>query len=105
MEQVIGEDSGWKQVHGDVFRAPESLTLYSACYGTGWQLLVLVLGVILYAMAGNEALHILFSMSNSFCQHLENFFFSSRRMCSLHMKGRFFNDALCLFRSCAWLYL
>ena len=48
----IGEDSGWKQVHGDVFRAPEYLVLYSAIYGTGWQLLALVLGVILYAMAG-----------------------------------------------------
>ena len=50
--QVIGEDSGWKQVHGDVFRAPENLVLYSAMLGTGWQLLALVLGVILYAMAG-----------------------------------------------------
>jgi transmembrane 9 superfamily member 3 len=50
--QVIGEDSGWKQVHGDVFRAPENLVLYSAMIGTGWQLLALVFGVILYAMAG-----------------------------------------------------
>lgn len=50
--QGIGEDSGWKQVHGDVFRAPEILVLYSAMYGTGWQLLLLVLGVILYAIAG-----------------------------------------------------
>jgi transmembrane 9 superfamily protein 3 len=48
----IGEDSGWKQVHGDVFRCPEYLIFFSAMYGTGWQLLVLVLGVILYAMAG-----------------------------------------------------
>jgi transmembrane 9 superfamily protein 3 len=50
--QGIGEDSGWKQVHGDVFRAPNVLILFSAVYGTGWQLLFLVLGVILYAMAG-----------------------------------------------------
>ena len=50
--QVIGEDSGWKQVHGDVFRAPEQLVLFSALVGTGWQLTVLVLGVILYAIAG-----------------------------------------------------
>jgi len=50
--QGIGEDSGWKQVHGDVFRAPESLVLFSAMLGTGWQLLLLVLAVILYAMAG-----------------------------------------------------
>ncbi len=50
--QVIGEDSGWKQVHGDVFRAPEQLILFSAMLGTGWQLVLLVLGVILYAIAG-----------------------------------------------------
>lgn len=50
--QVIGEDTGWKQVHGDVFRAPENLILFSAILGTGWQLVVLTLGVILYAMAG-----------------------------------------------------
>lgn len=48
----IGEDSGWKQVHGDVFRAPEHLVLFSALMGTGWQLIILILGVILYAMAG-----------------------------------------------------
>jgi transmembrane 9 superfamily protein 3 len=50
--QVIGEDSGWKQVHGDVFRAPEQLILFSAMLGTGFQLVLLVLGVILYAVAG-----------------------------------------------------
>jgi transmembrane 9 superfamily protein 3 len=50
--QVIGEDTGWKQVHGDVFRAPEHLELFCAIYGTGWQLVVLVLAVILYAMLG-----------------------------------------------------
>lgn len=50
--RVIGEDSGWKQVHGDVFRAPEHLILFTALWGSGWQLIVLLLGVILYAMAG-----------------------------------------------------
>ena len=50
--QAMGEDSGWKLVHGDVFRAPDSLMIYSAMIGTGWQLLTLVLGVILYAIAG-----------------------------------------------------
>ncbi len=52
----IGEDSGWKQVHGDVFRAPEYLVLFSALIGTGWQLIILILGVILYAMAGKNML-------------------------------------------------
>ena len=50
--QVIGEDTGWKQVHGDVFRPPEHLELFCAIVGTGWQLAILVLVVILYAMAG-----------------------------------------------------
>jgi len=46
------EESGWKQVHGDVFRAPRLLPLFAALLGTGWQLVVLTLGVILYAVAG-----------------------------------------------------
>jgi len=46
------EDSGWKQVHGDVFRAPWMLTIVAACLGSGWQLMVLSLGVILFALAG-----------------------------------------------------
>jgi transmembrane 9 superfamily protein 3 len=46
------EDSGWKQVHGDVFRAPEMLPFFAALVGTGWQLVVLTLGVILYAVLG-----------------------------------------------------
>jgi len=51
--QGLGDgDSGWKQIHGDVFRAPVNLVTFSALLGTGWQLLILVLCVILYAMAG-----------------------------------------------------
>lgn len=50
--RIGGEESGWKQVHGDVFRPPEHLVLFTALWGTGWQLIVLVLGVILYALAG-----------------------------------------------------
>jgi len=46
------EDSGWKQVHGDVFRAPWLLTIVAAIIGSGWQLIVLTLGVILFAVAG-----------------------------------------------------
>lgn len=52
--QVIGEDTGWKQVHGDVFRPPENLEFFCAIVGTGWQLVVLVLFVILYAMLGES---------------------------------------------------
>ena len=46
------EDSGWKQVHGDVFRAPWLLPIFAAILGTGWQLIILTLGVILFAVAG-----------------------------------------------------
>jgi transmembrane 9 superfamily protein 3 len=50
--QNLGDESGWKQIHGDVFRAPAYLVLFSSMYGTGCQLLLLFLGVILYAMSG-----------------------------------------------------
>jgi transmembrane 9 superfamily protein 3 len=50
--QVIGEDFGWKQIHGDVFRPPVFLILFSAILGSGWQLLVLVVGVNVYAILG-----------------------------------------------------
>merc|ERR1712038_2148287 len=46
------EDSGWKQVHGDVFRAPYLLPVMAAILGTGWQLIALTLGVGLVAVAG-----------------------------------------------------
>ena len=49
---VPTEDSGWKQVHGDVFRAPAHLPLLSALLGTGSQLFVLTFGVIVFANAG-----------------------------------------------------
>lgn len=52
--QVIGEDFGWKQIHGDVFRPPPYLIAFSAIIGSGWQLLVLTNGVILYAILGND---------------------------------------------------
>jgi len=45
----IGDDSGWKQVRGDVFRSPPHLVLFSALLGTGYQLTFLVFFVILLA--------------------------------------------------------
>ncbi len=60
---VIGEDSGWKQVHGDVFRPPDNLLLFTAIIGTGWQLAFLILGVILYAIAGKVDLYCVHSRS------------------------------------------
>ncbi|KAL7483316.1 hypothetical protein ACHAW6_008967, partial [Cyclotella cf. meneghiniana] len=46
------EDSGWKQVHGDVFRAPKFLPLLAAILGTGWQLVILGAGFALFVVAG-----------------------------------------------------
>ena len=34
-DKGIGEESGWKLVHGDVFRKPEYLSLFCAVIGTG----------------------------------------------------------------------
>lgn len=49
---TLTEDSGWKQVHGDVFRPPPFLPVFAALLGTGWQLITLTTGVILFAVAG-----------------------------------------------------
>merc|ERR1719253_2541860 len=46
------EDSGWKQGHGDVFRAPMNLPLFAALLGAGCQLIAICLSVILFALAG-----------------------------------------------------
>ena len=45
-DRGVGEDSGWKQVHGDVFRQPSYPILFSALVGSGTQLLLLVVCVI-----------------------------------------------------------
>lgn len=42
----------WKLVHGDVFRPPKYLELLAALVGTGVQLALLVLSVILITIAG-----------------------------------------------------
>jgi transmembrane 9 superfamily protein 3 len=46
------DDAGWKQVHGDVFRAPAYLPFFASLLGSGWQLVVLTLCVILFAVLG-----------------------------------------------------
>ncbi|KAL6043065.1 Transmembrane 9 superfamily member 1 [Balamuthia mandrillaris] len=48
----ISDESGWKQVHGDVFRAPSRLILFSSLVGTGHQLVILVLSVLFLATVG-----------------------------------------------------
>jgi len=35
------DETGWKNIHGDVFRFPENKSLFAACIGSGTQLLTL----------------------------------------------------------------
>lgn len=37
MERDLGDEYGWKQVHGDVFRPANSPMLFSALIGAGYQ--------------------------------------------------------------------
>lgn len=52
MERDLGDEYGWKQVHGDVFRSPSHNMLFSALVGTGYQLTTVVLCVIVFAIFG-----------------------------------------------------
>lgn len=50
IEAEFTDDSGWKQVHGDVFRQPPNLELLSALLGTGYQLTLIALFLIVFAI-------------------------------------------------------
>jgi transmembrane 9 superfamily protein 3 len=52
LERDLGDEYGWKQVHGDVFRAPPFATLLSSLIGSGYQLASVVLIVVLFAIVG-----------------------------------------------------
>ncbi|KAJ6700637.1 TRANSMEMBRANE 9 SUPERFAMILY PROTEIN [Salix koriyanagi] len=63
LERDVSEETGWKLVHGDVFRPPRSMVLLSAVVGTGAQLAMLVLLVILMAIVGTLYVGYHFSVS------------------------------------------
>lgn len=46
------QDTGWKLVHGDVFRFPQYPMLLSSAVGTGCQLFVLSVAILLLALLG-----------------------------------------------------
>jgi len=52
-ERDLGDEYGWKQVHGDVFRPSSSPLLFSALVGSGHQLAVVALAVICFAILGD----------------------------------------------------
>lgn len=53
-EDLLGdrEDSGWKLVHGDVFRPPRGAVLLSVLVGNGMQLMCMVTASLFFAVAG-----------------------------------------------------
>jgi len=52
-DRDVGDESGWKQVHGDVFRPPPYLVTFAAIIGTGHQLIILVFMVIFISLVGS----------------------------------------------------
>ncbi|KAH7312418.1 hypothetical protein B0I35DRAFT_436949 [Stachybotrys elegans] len=52
LEDGVQEDSGWKLVHGDVFRAPPKPLLLSILVGSGAQLFVMTGFTIVFALLG-----------------------------------------------------
>jgi len=51
-DRDVGDDSGWKQVHGDVFRPPPHIIFFASLIGSGYQLAILVLFVIFLSILG-----------------------------------------------------
>lgn len=51
-EEGVQEDSGWKLVHGDVFRAPKNPLVLSVFLGNGSQLFVMTGTTIVFALLG-----------------------------------------------------
>uniref|UniRef100_A0A182LW17 Transmembrane 9 superfamily member n=1 Tax=Anopheles culicifacies TaxID=139723 RepID=A0A182LW17_9DIPT len=52
MERDLGDEYGWKQIHGDVFRPASNAMLFSALIGAGHQLTSVVMCVITFAILG-----------------------------------------------------
>ena len=45
MERDLGDEYGWKQVHGDVFRPASHSMLFSAMIGAGYQVCVFCINI------------------------------------------------------------
>ncbi|KAF9890117.1 hypothetical protein FE257_006278 [Aspergillus nanangensis] len=52
VEDGIQEDSGWKLIHGDVFRSPQSPLLLSVLVGNGAQLFMMTGVTVVFALLG-----------------------------------------------------
>ncbi|KAG2585651.1 hypothetical protein PVAP13_6KG404600 [Panicum virgatum] len=51
-EEEAQEETGWKLVHGDVFRPPENSDLLCVCVGTGVQFFGMLLVTMIFAVLG-----------------------------------------------------
>lgn len=52
LEMAVREETGWKRVHGDVFRPCEHLTLYSVLMGNGAHLaFTVILSILVILLA------------------------------------------------------
>lgn len=49
------EETGWKYLHGDVFRVPPHINLFSAMMGVGSQMFAIVLFIFALALVGVPA--------------------------------------------------
>jgi transmembrane 9 superfamily protein 3 len=52
MERDLGDEYGWKQVHGDVFRPPAFTLMLSSLVGSGYQVATVIFTVIIFAIVG-----------------------------------------------------
>ena len=84
-DQDEEEESGWKLVHGDVFRPPANPLLFASLVGSGMQLLCLVIGLLVLAGL-RSPLTVLHSVALSLLPHL--CFYSARCLLS-HQSWRF----------------
>jgi len=53
MERDLGDEYGWKQVHGDVFRPPSHPILFSSLIGSGYQIATVTILCIIITMLGD----------------------------------------------------
>ncbi|KAG1714191.1 Transmembrane 9 superfamily member 1 [Nymphon striatum] len=67
MDDVDGDDYGWKIIHTDVFRFPQNRTLFCAILGVGMQFLAIVFGIMMLALMGLFKAHNHSSMNTAIC--------------------------------------
>ena len=52
-ERDLGDEYGWKQVHGDVFRPPAHPLLFSSLVGSGYQIITVAVLCITLTILGD----------------------------------------------------